>query len=157
MLARWQDFPRRRGNRPERTRLVGEDREEGASSRVPVFIQELIAQLRGVTERLERLGEIGARIPLAPGALPLASLRNLPLPGAISAAQLASIASSIAAQRSSIEALKAQLSAFDEQLAVLERILDPLADWSRTWADLEERLLTLGRKPGDDPGSTKTS
>lgn len=69
------------------------------------------------------------------------------LPGALSAAQLGSIAGSVAAQRRSIEALKAQLSAFDEQLAVLEQILAPLADWSRTWAELEQRLLMTRRAP----------
>ena len=60
---------------------------------------------------------------------------------------MTSIADSIAAQRRSIEALKAQLSSFDEQLAVMEQILGPLAEWSRTWSDLEERLLNMGRKP----------
>jgi hypothetical protein len=64
-----------------------------------------------------------------------------------SAAQLASVADSIAAQRRSIEALKAQLSAFDEQLAALEQILGPLAQWSSKWAELEERLLNIGRGP----------
>jgi len=60
---------------------------------------------------------------------------------------MTSIADSIAAQRRSIEALKAQLSSFDEQLAAMEQILGPLAEWSRTWADLEQRLLNLGRRP----------
>jgi prefoldin subunit 5 len=58
-----------------------------------------------------------------------------------------SIAASIAAQRRSIEALKAQLSAFDEQLALLERILDPFAEWIRTWADVEEQLVTMQSRP----------
>ena len=33
--------------------------------------------------------------------------------------------------------------------ARLERaqILGPLAGWSRSWADLEQRLLKMGRKP----------
>jgi hypothetical protein len=30
---------------------------------------------------------------------------------------------------------------------VLEQILGPLAQWSRAWADLEQRLLNMGRKP----------
>jgi hypothetical protein len=74
---------------------------------------------------MEDLGRSGGRLPAAPGAPAL--------PGAFSAAQMASIAESIAAQRRSIEALKAQLSSYDEQLAVLEQILGPLAEWSRTW------------------------
>jgi len=55
---------------------------------------------------------------------------------------------SIAAQRRSIQALQTQLSAFDEQLAVLEQLLGPLAQWSKTWADLERRILDLGLWPG---------
>jgi len=65
-----------------------------------------------------------------------------------SAAQVAAIADSIAAQRRSIQALQTQLSAFDEQLAVLEQLLGPLAQWSKTWADLERRILDLGLWPG---------
>ena len=71
--------------------------------------------------------------------------------GALSATQLRSIAESVAAQRRSIEALQAQLTAFDGQLAVLEQILGPLAEWSGTWADLEQRLVRMGRAP-ESPG-----
>ena len=113
--------------------------EQSTSGVVPGMVQEFIAQLRAATGRLEDLAGFGMRLPSAPGALPL--------PGALSAAQMTSIADSIAAQRRSIEALKAQLSSFDEQLAVMEQILGPLAEWSRTWSDLEERLLNMGRKP----------
>jgi hypothetical protein len=62
---------------------------------------------------------------------------------------VASITDGIAAQRRSIEALQAQLSSFDEQLAVLEQLLGPLAQWSRTWADLEQRMLHP--RPGSKP------
>ena len=115
------------------------DDEHSAPGMVPGVVQELIAQLRGITEGLEGLARIRDRLPSAPGALPL--------PGTLSAGQLASIADSIAAQRRSIEALKAQLSSFDEQLAVLEQILGPLAQWSRKWAEVEEWLLNAGRRP----------
>ena len=114
-------------------------KDEQSTGVVPGMVQEFIAQLRAATGRLEDLAGFGGRRPSAPGALPL--------PGALSAAQMRSIAESIAAQRRSIEALKAQLSSFDEQLAVMEQILGPLAEWSRTWSDLEERLLNMGRKP----------
>ncbi len=60
---------------------------------------------------------------------------------------MTSITDSIAAQRRSIAALKAQLSSYDGQLATLEQILGPLGEWSRTWADLEQRMLNLGRGP----------
>jgi hypothetical protein len=112
------------------------EKEQSTSGMVSGLVQDFIAQLRAVTAGLEDMAGSGERRPLAPGAFLL--------PGALSAAQLTSIASSVAAQRRSIEALKAQLSSFDEQLAVLEQILGPLAEWSRTWAGLEDRLLNMG-------------
>ncbi len=115
------------------------DDEQSTSGVVPGLVQQFIDQLRGTTERLEDLGRFGGRLPSAPG--PLA------LPGGFSAEQMTLIADSIAAQRRSIETLKAQLSSFDEQLAVMEQILGPLAEWSRTWADLEQRLLNMDPRP----------
>jgi hypothetical protein len=118
--------------------LVADD-ERGASGAVPALVETFIGQLRAVTEELQGLAGLGQRLPSAAAVTPL--------PGALSAAQLASVADSIAAQRRSIEALKAQLSSFDEQLAALEQILGPLAQWTATWADLEKRLMNLGRGP----------
>jgi hypothetical protein len=115
------------------------DDEQDTPGAVPRLVNEFISQLRASTERLEDVVRSGGRFPLTPGAYPL--------PGALSAAQTKALADSIAAQRRSIEALKAQLSSFDEQLAALEQVLGPLADWSRAWADMEERLLNIGRKP----------
>ena len=111
--------------------------EQNSPGSVPGLAGEFLAQLRGITEGLEGLAR--EHLPPMPGAFPL--------PGTLSAAQLASIADSIAAQRHSIDALKTQLSAFDEQLAALEQILGPLAQWSSRWAELEERLLNMGRGP----------
>jgi hypothetical protein len=113
------------------------DDKQSTPGMVPGLVQEFAAQLRGITEGLEGLASMRDRFPPAPGAFPL--------PGTLSAAQLASIADSIAAQRRSIDALKAQLSSFDEQLAVLEQVLGPLAEWTGKWAELEQRLLNLGR------------
>jgi uncharacterized coiled-coil protein SlyX len=118
------------------------DDEQSTPGAVPPSVQEFIDQLRAATERLEDLAQPGRRLPPTPGALAL--------PGALSAAQMASITDSIAAQRRSIEALRAQLSSFDEQLAILENILGPLAQWSRTWADYEQRLLNTGPRPEVD-------
>ena len=121
--------------------------EQSVPGTVSGLVQDFIAQLRAVTVGLQDLAGSGERRPLAPGAFPL--------PGALSAAQLTSIASSVTAQRRSIEALKAQLSSFDEQLAVLEQILGPLAEWSRTWAQVEDQLLTMRRGPAaQGPGSS---
>jgi len=106
---------------------------------VPAMVEAFAGQLRAVTEGLQDLAGLGQRVPL---------------PGALSAAQLTSIADSIAAQRRSIEALQAQLSSFDQQLAALEQILGPLAQWGATWAELEQRLMNMGRGPkGQGPGS----
>jgi hypothetical protein len=111
--------------------------EQNSPGSVPGLAGEFIAQLRGITEGLEGLAR--EHLPPMPG--------GIPLPGTLSAAQLASVADSISAQRRSIDALKAQLSAFDEQLAALEQILGPLAEWSSRWAEIEERLLHMGRGP----------
>lgn len=115
------------------------DEEHSASGMVPGLVQEFIAQFRRITEGLEGLARVREHLPSAPGALPL--------PGTLSAAQLATIADSIAAQRRSIEALKAQLSSFDDQLALLEQLLGPLAQWSSKWAEVEEWLLHVGHGP----------
>jgi hypothetical protein len=121
------------------------DDEQMTSGMVPGLVHDFIAQLRGIAEGLEGVTRLGEHLPSAP--------RALALPGTLPAAQLASIANAIAAQRRSIDALKAQLSAFDEQLAVLEQIIRPLAEWSRKWAELEERMLNIRPEPKGDGGS----
>jgi hypothetical protein len=113
------------------------DEQQSTPGMVPGLVQDFINQLRAGTEKLQDLAR--ARVPLTPG--------SYPLPGALSAAQTKALTDSITAQRRSIEALKTELTAFDEQLAALEQILGPLAEWSRAWADVEERLLNMGRKP----------
>jgi hypothetical protein len=113
--------------------------DEHAADAVPRLVQEYIGQLRAATERLQDFARAGERLRPDPG--------TLKPPGALSAAQLASITESIAAQRRSIQALQTQLSAFDEQLTVLEQILGPFAQWSKAWADFERRMLSLGRGP----------
>ncbi len=107
------------------------------------LFQPWIVQLRTITEGLA--GMTGLSESLLPQPVP--SLPGLPLPGALSAAQLHSIASGVAAQRSSIAALQAQLAAFDEQLAALEEIIGPLAEWSRTWAQFEGLVMNARRDP----------
>jgi hypothetical protein len=115
------------------------DEEKSTFGVIPGMVQEYISQFWSATERLQDLGRSGATPPSVPSAVPL--------PGAFSAAQMASIADSIAAQRHSIEVLQAQLSAYDEQLALLEQALGPFTEWSKTWADFEQRLLQMGRGP----------
>jgi hypothetical protein len=115
------------------------DDEKSTPGSVPGMIGEFLGQLRAAAEKA------GVPQPAWPGSSGLPAL-----PGALSAAQVTAITDSIAAQRRSIAALQAQLSAFDEQLAVLESMLGPLAQWSKSWADVEQRFLNMGPRPKAD-------
>jgi hypothetical protein len=122
----------------------GAQRDAATSGRVGRSIDDFVSQLRGFTDRARSLaGSATSRI----------SLPALPSPpGALSAAQLRAIAEMVGAQRRSIGAMQAQLEAFDQQLAVFERILDPLVEWSSTWARLEEAVGDFVRRDGSDAG-----
>jgi hypothetical protein len=125
------------------------EREESGrdpGNRVSRSIEEFVNQLRGFTDRARGM---------AAGAVPF-TLPKLPSPpGAMSAAQLQAIDKAVRGQRQQIQAMTAQLQAFDEQLAVFERILDPIVEWSSTWARLEESVADLVRRqPADgDPAA----
>src|SRR5919112_6213714 len=107
-------------------------------------IDEFVQQLRGFTDRARSLaGSATSRLPMP--ALPSP-------PGAMSAAQVGAVAKTVKAQRESISAMRAQLDAFDQQLAVFERILDPLVEWSSTWAQLEKAVGDFVRPGGSDGG-----
>ena len=101
-------------------------------------IDEFVNQLRGFSDRARNLA--GA----VPGRLSLPALPSPP--GAMSAAQVRAVAGAVHAQRQSIAAMRAQLDAFDQQLAVFERILDPLVEWSSSWARLEEAVGDFVRR-----------
>ena len=104
-------------------------------------IDEFVNQLRGFSERARSIaGAVPSRLHLP--ALPSP-------PGAMSAAQVGAIAQTVRAQRESISAIRAQLDAFDQQLGVFERILDPLVEWSASWAQLEKAVGDFVR-PGND-------
>ena len=121
------------------------DRTPPPGSIVGRSIDEFVGQLRGFTDRARSLaGSV-------PGKLTLPALPSPP--GALSAAQIRAIAEVVGAQRQSIAAMSAQLQAFDQQLAVFERILDPLVEWSSTWARLEEAVGDLVRR---EPGPEET-
>ncbi len=108
-------------------------------------IDEFVSQLRGFTDRARSIaGTVPSKLHLP--ALPSP-------PGAMSAAQLRAVQQTVSAQRQSIAAMRAQLDAFDQQLAVFERIIDPLVEWSSSWARLEEAVGDFVR-PGNtsDPG-----
>src|SRR4051794_12179485 len=130
---------------PEQERPAGDGGTEGRDpGLVSRSIEEFVSQLRSFTDRARGL---------AAGAVP--SLPSLPSPpGAMSAAQLKAVADAVKAQRASLQAMTAQFQAFDEQLAVFERVLEPLVEWSATWARLEEGVASLVRRDG---GSTDRS
>jgi hypothetical protein len=111
--------------------------------RVGRSIDEFVHQLRGFTDRARSLAGV------VPSKLSLPSLPSPP--GAMSAAQLRAVAQTVTAQRQSIAAMRAQLDAFDQQMAVFERILEPLVEWSATWARLEEAVGDFVR-PGSSDG-----
>ena len=105
-------------------------------------IDEFVNQLRGFTDRARSVAGV------VPGKLPFPTLPSPP--GAMSAAQLKAIAQAVQAQRQSIAAMQSQLEAFDQQMAVFERILDPLVEWSSTWARLEEAVGDFVRRDGGE-------
>lgn len=125
------------------------DGEIGGS--IPRPVHDLVAQLHGLTERLAGLTGLTGLVESLPGANMMPSL---PRPASLSAAQLTAIGSTVAAQRRSIEAMQAQLRAFDEQLTVMERILEPLLEWTTAWAELEETVMGRLSSPAPDrPGT----
>jgi len=121
----------------------------GTSGLVGRSIEEFVQQLRGFTDRARSIaGAVPSRL----------SLPALPSPpGALSASQLRAVAQTVSAQRQSIAAMSAQLQAFDQQLAVFERILDPLVEWSSTWARLEEAVGDLVRRDASDSNGAQPS
>jgi len=120
--------------------------DQGTSEGFPGLILPWVARLRRITEELAGMTGLSETL----YTRSVSTLQGLPMPGALSAAQLNAIAGGVAAQRSSIAALKAQLTAFDEQLAALEGILGPLAEWGKTWAEFERLVTNVERRP--EPG-----
>ncbi len=107
------------------------------------LIQLWTIQLRRITGGLTGMTGLSESVL----AQSVQSLQGLPHPGALSAAQLNLIASSVASQRQGIAAMQAQLRVLDEQLAMLEEILGPLAEWSKTWAQFEGLVMPARRNP----------
>jgi hypothetical protein len=112
--------------------MAAEQERSESGNLVGRSVDEFVSQLRGFSDRARALaGAVPSRL----------SLPALPSPpGALSAAQLRAVAQTVTAQRQSIAAMRAQLDAFDQQLAVFERLIDPLVEWSGTWARLEEAV-----------------
>jgi hypothetical protein len=126
--------------------MAGEHEQPGPESAtgnlVGRSIDEFVGQLRGFTDRARSVaGSV-------PGRLHLPVLPSPP--GAMSAAQVSAIAQTVKAQRQSIAAICAQLEAFDQQLGVFEKVLDPLVEWSSSWARLEEAVGDFVRPASGD-------
>ena len=119
------------------------ERETATSGLVGRSIDEFVNQLRSFTDRARSIAGV------VPSKLSLPALPSPP--GAMSAAQLRAVAQTVQAQRKSIAAMQSQLEAFDQQMAVVERILDPLVEWSSTWARLEEAVGDFVRRDGASP------
>jgi hypothetical protein len=128
----------------ERTNLVTDN--DNTSDIFAGLMQPWIAQLRMITEGLAGMTSLGQ----SALSQPLRSLQGLPLPGAVSAAQLDSFARGVAAQRSSVAALQAQLAVFEEQLAALERMIGPFTEWSKAWAEFEGLVMNPHRDRGPE-------
>lgn len=115
-------------------------------------MQALWTQMRSMAEQFNRVypgafGVGGGATPASPlSALPT-MLALPPMPGAMTAAQLRSIAATVAAQRSAIATMEAQLDAFDTQLESLESMLEPLLTWSETWAEAEKSFTPPAAEP----------
>jgi hypothetical protein len=97
-------------------------------------LQQILTQLTTMPMRMP-----GEMRPLV-GDMP-----TLSRPGTLSASQMSGLSSTIRAQRKTIEALQAQLVAFDDQLAVLEQLIEPLAQLADSWAILERGVLGEAR------------
>ncbi len=110
------------------------------------LIQLWTIQLRRITEGLTGMAGPSESVL----SQSVQSLQGLPHPGALSAAQLNLLASSVASQRQGIAAMQAQLRVLDEQLAMLEQILGPLAEWGRTWAQFEGLVMSARRNPAPE-------
>ena len=146
LVVTWSDDPgaeRSAGSTLYGRGMGGEqeqDTETAPSGLVGRSIDEFVHQLRGFTDRARSLA----------GAVPT----KLSLPVAAQPAGC-DVRRAVAGRRAdgqrtaqSIAAMQAQLEAFDQQMAVFERILDPLVDWSATWARLEEAVGDFVRPNG---------
>ena len=66
--------------------------------------------------------------------------------------QVEAVVRELAARREQVAAFQAQLAAFDEQLAALEAALQPLVDWGRAWADLQQTMFSPLLPPAGEQG-----
>ena len=97
--------------------------------------QDLLNQL---WTTMERLGAAAGQMPGATAKM--MGLPTVPMPGGLAAGQIAAIAGAIRAQRSGIATMRANLDAYEQQLLVMEQMLGPLEEITKSWAEAEKRI-----------------
>ena len=106
---------------------------------------DLLGQLQDV---VGRIGSVAGHLPGVSSVVEqLPALPHVPLPGALSSAQVEAVVSAFRAQRATIAATRISLDAFEQQLVVLEEMLGPLQSVTRQWAAVERHLA--GEKEPD--------
>jgi len=126
--------------------------EDDAAARSPT---DLAQQMREAADRLmtgwtRTVGSVSGAV--APG---LSAMPHFPaLPATVSAQQVQKLLDDLSARRLQVQTLRDQLTTFDEQLGMLEASLQPVAEWTRTWAAAEKSVSDFWRAPGGTrPGS----
>ena len=85
------------------------------------------------------IGAVGGPVPAAASDV-LSSLRNVVEQAPPPTAALELLLEEVRAKRALVQAMQVQLSSFDSQLEVLERSLQPLHEWGKTWSRLQTAL-----------------
>jgi hypothetical protein len=97
--------------------------------------QDLLNQL---WTTMERLGAAAGQMPAMTGQM--LRMPTVPMPGGLAAGQISAIAGAIRAQRSGIATMRANLDAYEQQLAVMEQLMEPLEEMTKSWAQAEKRI-----------------
>jgi hypothetical protein len=113
--------------------------EEPSAPRTPA---DLAGQLRAAADQI-MAGWTKAAGSAARGTAPVPGLPTMP--ATMSVRQMEALLEDLAARRAQVQALKTQLEAFDDQLGSLEANLQPLLEWTRTWANVEGSIADFWR------------
>jgi hypothetical protein len=116
-------------------------------------IRESARQFSELVERMRASSQAGMAAAtglLGPtGAQTQAMLSAMSAGAALPAAQLDALVQEIRARRDQVDVLRTQLAGFSDQLEALEAMLQPLAEWSRTWLRLQQAMVNpLGLATG---------
>ena len=126
--------------------------DEDAVARSPADVAQ---QLRDAADRLMAGWAAAAGGMTGTSKRPAApALPRLPaLPATMTGEQVQKVLDDLTTRRAQVQALRDSLTTFDEQLALLESNLQPVVEWTRTWAALEKSVSEFWRSPGSSgPG-----